>query len=138
VALDRLAAAAVVGVGKSALGNCSQAFFNCRLRRLLLLLVCRQLCLLTAGTQQDDAEAAAALLSCRNTTLEKHCAAMLDAEYGPTAANMIRNAGLLEHPLRLTVNADWDNQVNGERQVCGRHATVLGCFVLCKFACKAA
>jgi hypothetical protein len=41
---------------------------------------------------------------------------MLDAEYGPTAANMIRNAGLMEHPLRLTVNADWDNQVNGEQQ----------------------
>jgi hypothetical protein len=59
---------------------------------------------------------AAASLACRNTTLEKHCSAMLDAEYGQTAANMIRNAGLMEHPLRLTVNADWDNQVNGAQQ----------------------
>ncbi|WIA31646.1 hypothetical protein OEZ86_002526 [Tetradesmus obliquus] len=49
----------------------------------------------------------------RNTTLEKHCAGVLDAEYGPTAANMIRNAGLMEHPLRIAINADWDNKVNG-------------------------
>eukprot|EP00882_Tetradesmus_deserticola_P022210 GHRQ01024103.1.p1 GENE.GHRQ01024103.1~~GHRQ01024103.1.p1 ORF type:complete len:287 (+),score=92.86 GHRQ01024103.1:2155-3015(+) len=51
----------------------------------------------------------------RNTTLEKHCASMLDAEYGPTAANMIRNAGLMEHPTRLAINADWDNKVDGKR-----------------------
>jgi hypothetical protein len=50
--------------------------------------------------------------------MEKHCAAMLDAEYGPTAANMIRNAGLMDHPLRLTVNADWDKKVRGEQQAC--------------------
>lgn len=42
---------------------------------------------------------------------------MLDAEYGPTAANMIRNAGLMEHPLRIAINADWDNKVNGECEV---------------------
>eukprot|EP00878_Enallax_costatus_P043978 GHUV01052108.1.p1 GENE.GHUV01052108.1~~GHUV01052108.1.p1 ORF type:complete len:123 (+),score=24.33 GHUV01052108.1:242-610(+) len=50
----------------------------------------------------------------RNPTLEKKCDAMLDAQYGPTAAGMIRKSQLMEHPLRLVVNGDWDKQVNGE------------------------
>lgn len=39
---------------------------------------------------------------------------MLDAQYGPTAAGMIRKSQLIEHPLRLVVNSDWDKQVDGE------------------------
>lgn len=51
---------------------------------------------------------------CRNVTLEKQCDAMLDAQYGSAAADMIRKSQLMEHPLRLVVNGEWDKQVDGE------------------------
>eukprot|EP00775_Hariotina_reticulata_P006257 gene6257-6495_t len=49
----------------------------------------------------------------RNFELEKNCSAMLDVQYGPAAASIIRSSHLLEHPLRLVVNQVWDRQVDG-------------------------
>jgi hypothetical protein len=52
-------------------------------------------------------------MNCRNLELEKNCSAMLDVQYGPAAASIIRSSHLLEHPLRLVVNQAWDRQVDG-------------------------
>jgi hypothetical protein len=66
----------------------------------------------------------------RRPDLEFACYPMLAAEYGEPAAAVIREEGLMANPMRLVVNAKWDQMINREsteppRGACGRAALCL-------------
>lgn len=42
---------------------------------------------------------------------------MLDGQYGPRGAELIRTSGLLENPIRLGINHCLDEKVDGEPQL---------------------
>ena len=52
---------------------------------------------------------------CRRPRLEAACESMLAAQYGLDGARLIKEWGLMEHPVRLTVNKKWEERNNGER-----------------------
>lgn len=66
-----------------------------------------------ACTQSEVNTFSAVLHLHRHYALEARCKSALDAEYGSAGAEMIRRAGLLERPLRLAINAEWEKQVDG-------------------------
>ncbi len=50
----------------------------------------------------------------RRRDLEGYCVAMLEAQYGSQGAAIIRTTpGLMDNPVRLTVNARWDAKPPG-------------------------
>jgi hypothetical protein len=72
-----------------------------------------RLCL-SNNDNNDNTTTCLILAACRRPGLEKNCQGVLDGQYGPAAAELIRTSGLLEQPIRLVINRQWDDKIDGE------------------------